>query len=102
MNSLFIPEKNNQILRYYHKSSKLLIPGIVLASCFHYSDQKKLSKYTNYLNTLNFGFHSYVSLSCIITDYIKPKNLSRLVRGGNLTSHLFAITGYFYYLQKNY
>lgn len=102
MNSLLIPEKNKRLLKYYHNSSKFLIPGILFSTYFHYYDRKNAFKYVNYFNTLNIGYHSYVSISCVITDYIKPKNISKIVRGVNLSTHLIAITGYYYYLNKNY
>lgn len=104
MNVLLAPDKNNYLLGKYHTSSKLLLPGLLTSYVLSKSklENKTLEKSFYYLNILNIGFHSYTSTSCIITDYIKPKSINKLVRGTNLSTHLLACFGYFYYIRKNY
>lgn len=103
MENILVPEKNNNLLRAYHNSNKLMIPLIVssiLARNITYG--KKNDKLDNNLvinsldslNILNFAYHSYVSISCVITDYIKPVNIARCTRGFSLGLHSFVIYGY--------
>ena len=87
-----IPEKNNKLLRAYHISSKAIIP-LMLSS---YIGNKYFSDYQkplHVLNVLNFGYHSYVSTSCIITDYIKHPTFSKASRITNLNMHLIGGLG---------
>ncbi len=102
MNYLLTPDKNNLMLKNYHRSSKLLIPGIFLSYTMDKYKCKPYEKYIHYFNVLNIGYHSYVSTSCIITDYIKPKMISNVCRSTNLMGHLFASAGFIYYVKKNY
>jgi len=102
LNNLLSPDKNNFLLKKYHISSKLLIPGIVTSYMLNKYDYKPYENVLHGINILNIGFHSYVSSSCIISDYIKPKSISTAFRGTNIIAHSFACFGYFYYLKKNY
>ena len=100
MNNLLSPEKNNFLLRKYHTSGKLLIPFILPSIICHKFNYTNMSKAFDTLNVLNIGYHSYVSTSCIITDYIKPKNLSNFCRILSLKSHSIASFGLLYYIFK--
>ena len=80
MNNILIPEKNSFLLKKYHTSSKLLIPMLASSYLIHKCNLEVPDKTLATLNLLNFGYHSYVSTSCILTDYVKPKLLSNLVR----------------------
>ncbi len=100
MNNIFSPDKSNFILKRYHFSSKLLIP-IFISSYLTYPSESYVYKLLHVSNILNIGFHSYVSTSCIITDYIKPKNLSRGSRCINLGLHGIGVYGYLENLYKN-
>ena len=102
MNYLLIPDKQNSILKNYHRSSKLLVPCLLASYVCNKYNVKPVEKYIHTLNIFNIAFHSYVSTSCIITDYLKPKTISNLCRSGNLAGHLFATMGYIYYVKKNY
>lgn len=94
MNNIFVPEQSKNILRAYHFSSKALIP-VFLGSFISYKlESKPIEKIFYTLNTLNIGFHSYVSTSCVITDYIKPTIVARSTRGLSLGLHGIAIYGY--------
>ena len=101
MNNLLFPDKNNLILKNYHKSSKLLIPGLFASYLSNHYEIKNIDTLIHTLNIINVGFHSYVSCSCIVTDYVKPKKISTLFRGTSLVSHSIACIGYLYYLKKN-
>ena len=93
MNNILIPEKNKILLKSYHISSLALIP-LVFASCT--IDKLQLKELNNFVytaNVANVTFHSYVSASCIITDYIKP-NLSKGLRALSLGLHSVAFYGY--------
>ena len=102
MNNLLMPDMNNSILRKYHISSKLLIAGLLSSYILNKNENKLGGSLVNSLNILNIGFHSYVSTSCIITDYIKPPKISTIVRYGSLNAHILACMGYIYYnIKKN-
>ena len=92
------PDRNKNILNYYHKSSKIMIPFFGLSFISNYLLESNI---IDYINVVNVGFHSYVSTSCIITDYIKIKNFEKMIRIVNLKSHTFAGIGFIYYLSKN-
>lgn len=94
MNIIYYPEQNKNVLRYYHLSSKALIPLAIGSFISYKYKNDKLEKVFHTLNTINFAYHSYVSMSCIITDYIKPTLLSRSSRGLSLGLHSLAIYGY--------
>ena len=106
--NILSPEKNLNLLKYYHKSNKLLIPGIGLSILMHskyfehYKNREnKINTLINVIdlgNVLNFGYHSYVSTSAVITDYIKFKNLSKISRIVNFKLHSLATIGISYYL----
>ncbi len=93
MDKLLSPEKNVFLLHKYHTSSKLLLP-LICASYFT-SDFDNTNKIINILNICNIGFHSYVSSSCIITDYIKPIRFSNFTRASSLFLHGFATYGFY-------
>lgn len=99
LNNILQPELNNNLLKRYHMSGKLLIPLIIPSIILKkYEFNPYLQSGFDIANILNIGYHSYVSTSCVITDYIKPKNISSLVRLVNLNSHGIAISGLFYYI----
>ncbi len=100
MNNILTPEKNLFLLKKYHTSGKMLIPLIGLSFLSNKYNNKNVDYLLSNLNILNIGFHSYVSMSCVITDYIKPKNISKGIRYGNLFSHSIAISGYMIYILK--
>lgn len=101
MNILLSPEKNNKLLKYYHSSSKAIIPLMIGSYISEYYNEKNTKSIFHTCNLLNIGYHSYISTSCIITDYIKPIFLSRGTRGLSLGFHSLAIYGYMQNLYKN-
>ena len=102
LNNILQPELNNSLLKKYHTSGKLIIPLLLPSLVFSKNEVNPYLKKTfDIANILNIGYHSYVSVSCIITDYIKPKNLSSITRIVNLNSHGIAVCGLFYYVFTN-
>lgn len=100
MKFILVPEKNNRLLKIYHQSSKFLIPGIFV-SLFLNNYDNNIKKFVDCTNVLNIGYHSYVSSSCIITDYIKQKHLSKGSRVFSLGFHGLAVFGYLNNIYKN-
>ena len=99
LNNILQPEINSKLLKRYHMSGKLLIPLIIPSVIFKkYDVNLYIENAFDTANILNVGYHSYVSTSCVITDYIKPKKLSTFVRFVNLKSHGIAIGGFLYYI----
>ena len=102
MNIILKPELNNYLLKKYHTSGKLILPLLLPSIIFTKYEVNPYIKNTfDTANVLNLGYHSYVSTSCIITDYIKPKNLSNFVRLINFKSHSVATMGLLYFIFKN-
>ena len=91
------PENNINILKYYHSSSKLLLPLCGMSYLLH-NYESKYTKILDNINVLNIGFHSYVSTSSIIGDYIKGQNIQKMAKFVNLNSHMVACVGFFYYI----
>lgn len=102
MEKLLSPDKNKYLLSKYHTSSKVLLPSLCLQYIANKYEFKKTEKIIGTINILNVGFHSYVSTSTIITDYIKPPIVTKLFRISNICAHSLAIVGYMnLYLYKN-
>ena len=54
------------------------------------------------VTAVNYGFHSLVSTSFIITDYVKQPLIRDMVRLLNTKLHGIALVGYLHYLVKKY
>ena len=101
LNNILQPEVNKKLLRSYHTSGKLLIPLLVPSLIFKkYEVNPILEKSIDTVNILNFGYHSYVSTSCIVTDYVKPRLLSHIVRSSSFGLHGLAVSGFIYSILK--
>ena len=94
MNNILIPEKNLSILKKYHSGSALLLPFIAGSVASRYTNNKYMVKWFDCCNVFAIGFHSYVSTSCIITDYVKPRYISTGTRSLSFVLHNIAIYGY--------
>tara|TARA_B100000674_G_scaffold265970_1_gene219474 strand:+ start:807 stop:1115 length:309 start_codon:yes stop_codon:yes gene_type:complete len=94
--NILTPDKSNLALRYYHTFAPTLIP----MALFSYVNNKyKINcKTVDFLNAVNIGYHSYVSSSSIIGDYIKHPNLSKIARISNLKLHLVSTIGIYHYI----
>ena len=96
--SLLSPDKNLSMLKIYHKSSIILLPSTILSVFGGLKNENY--KYLHYFNTVNYSIHSYISTSCIITDYIKIKNIQYIARIINLKLHVLAPIGIFQFINN--
>ena len=94
MNNIFVPEKSTRLLRLYHSSSLGIFPLMALGAAAYKYDIKPWDGVIGAVNVVNFGFHSYVSTSCVITDYVKPKLPAKGLRIASLGFHTLAMYGY--------
>ena len=102
LDNLLKPDLNNSLLKKYHFSNKLMIPLLLSSFLTHNYDSNIYLKNTFHsANICNIAYHSYTSTSCIITDYIKPKNISLFARIFNLKCHSISTIGFMYYIFKN-
>ena len=88
---ILTPDKSILAYRYYHIFGKSLIPMSLFSAVNN-------SYHLNYnvidmFTTINFGYHSYFSTSSIISDYVKPARISKIVRITNLNFHLISTFG---------
>ena len=87
------PDFNNNMLKYYHKSAPLLIPSIVMSYAGYKLESKPLYCLSTVVMAPMMSFHSYISVSSVITDYVKPKNIAKICRTNNLSIHALATIG---------
>lgn len=101
--NILTPDKSKNLLKKYHFSNHLLIPGVLLSYGLHRANfESKIPENSiHFANIFNFGYHSYVSTSAVISDYIKPVRISQLVRVSNLGLHGLAVIGLCKFV-KNY
>tara|TARA_X000000950_G_C13659372_1_gene555190 strand:- start:67 stop:363 length:297 start_codon:yes stop_codon:yes gene_type:complete len=97
--NLLIPDKLSYTMHLYHKSNKLILPLTCLSLIGFYNDSKPI-KTIQTANILNIGFHSYVSLSAVITDYIKIPSFEKAFRIINIKSNAIASIGFIYAIWK--
>ena len=88
------PEKNIKFLKLYHTSSKLLIPLGIFSYGLHELNYKKTALTLDIFNITNFTYHSYVSTSCIISDYIKIRQIEPIIRSSSAITHSLACIGF--------
>ena len=73
----------------------------------NYPDRNFNNKYNfNYkaidvFTTINLGYHSYFSTSCIISDYIKNNKIAKVSRLTNLNLHIVSTIGILRYIKNN-
>jgi len=96
------PDKNNKILKLYHNSNKIMLPFLLPSIILN--DSYEIKKYIDLFNINNLSFHSFVSLSTIITDYHKkiPFVNQYFLRFLNLKVHSFFIIYFSYNLYYKY
>ena len=97
---MFALDYKKSLYHKYHFTNKLLLPSLAL----NYATYKIKPEY-NYIpslvNVYLFGYHSSFSTATIITDYVKPKLLRNICRGGNVLLHSVAIGGFTYNILKS-
>ena len=96
---MLTPDMNLKALTLYHSSNKSLLPLSAL-SYINYKYKLNYDSYIYPVTTSLIGYHSYLSTSCIITDYLKPPTLNRIARIANAKSHFLAGTGFLYYIYQ--
>ena len=96
---MLTPDMNLKALTLYHSSNKSLLPLSAL-SYINYKYKLNYDSYIYPVTTSLIGYHSYLSTSCIITDYLKPPTLNRIARIANAKSHFLAATGFLYYIYQ--
>ena len=86
------PDKNTKLIHLYHKTNYTILPLIFLS---YFESKLNINSVIAY-NTMicNISYHSYVSCSTMITDYIKHNGLKKTLRTSNLGIHLIASIGY--------
>tara|TARA_B100001094_G_scaffold218034_1_gene212102 strand:+ start:2327 stop:2650 length:324 start_codon:yes stop_codon:yes gene_type:complete len=97
--SILSPDKNLLAYKYYHTFGKALIP----LTLFSYLNNKYNFNYKaiDVFTTINLGYHSYFSTSCIISDYIKNNKVAKVSRLTNLNLHIISTIGIFKYIKNN-
>ena len=97
--SILSPDKNLLAYKYYHTFGKGLIP---LALFSYFNNKYDLNyKAIDVFTTINLSYHSYFSTSCIISDYIKNKNIAKVSRLTNLNLHIVSTIGILRYIKNN-
>ncbi len=91
---ILYPEKTNYLIKSYHNSSKILLPGFISYYCFKNIDYVNDIIYST--NIVNITYHSYYSISSVVGDYIKPKKMCKKIRITNFLFHSISFYGYFY------
>ena len=91
---IFSPEKQKQLLQIYHKGNYLLLPLGIGSFFIHKCSFDGIKSLIQTGTLLTYSYHSYVSTSFIITDYIKPKKICYPIRILSTNLHLFATIGF--------
>tara|TARA_B100001113_G_C21116804_1_gene625668 strand:+ start:1460 stop:1789 length:330 start_codon:yes stop_codon:yes gene_type:complete len=96
MNKILSPDKHISFLNVYHKANKGLIPLIGLSGTCNIIDNSVSapSKMIHSFTIANISYHSYVSCSSVISDYIKHNRIELLSRTVNIKSHTIALIGF--------
>tara|TARA_X000000368_G_scaffold391663_1_gene355828 strand:- start:9896 stop:10246 length:351 start_codon:yes stop_codon:yes gene_type:complete len=104
LRKILSPDKVTSLIGPYHKSTKLLLPfiGLSLVNRTLKSDENNLTKCIESIAMMNVGLHSYMSISCVISDYIKIRSLERCARVLSLNLHCISSFGFFYLIHNNY
>tara|TARA_B100001287_G_scaffold235051_1_gene207041 strand:+ start:919 stop:1236 length:318 start_codon:yes stop_codon:yes gene_type:complete len=100
--SFLIPDKNNNFLKNYHKSSKFLLPLTISSLVTQKYNLQPYDKAIIVPNIFCFAYHSYVSTSCVISDYIKIPKIDTFIRVLNFKTHSIATVGFLYYIFKKH
>lgn len=88
------PEKQKYFLQIYHKSNYLLLPLGFGSIMINESPLEGIKSLVQTATLFTYSYHSYVSTSFILSDYIKPKKISFPLRIINSNLHFFATIGF--------
>ncbi len=93
------PDKSTEVYNIYHKSSKYLVPMMSLSGFNHsFVNQNHFTNLIDTITVSNIYFHSLVSCSTIITDYITNIKLNTICRIINIKGHSIALLGFIYFI----
>ena len=94
--SFLTPEKSVSVLKAYRYANLSLIPLSVFSVGMFYIDGCNFSNNFFHMATITtMTFHSYVSTSYILSDYVKsPKVMTTSLRMMSANAHLLAATGF--------
>ena len=110
---MLVPDKNTSLLHKYHLGNKLLIPMGLASYALSKSNSITYNPYlaqfayiVDSYTLLGLGYHSYFSMSSVITDYL-PKltssiKITNMVRYTNINVHVLSIIGIHNYLSRHY
>ena len=89
---MFSPDKHKTFLHLYRTTSWWLLPFTVLS--YGLTNHEPISKFIHASTVTLYGYHSYVSTSCVITDYMKRPLVGDLLRVANAKFHLLGTIGF--------
>lgn len=92
--NFFTPEKSKILLKLYHKSNYSLLPLFFLSAGLSQTSFQDISKVAQLCTVVTYTYHSYVSTSFVLTDYVKPYSINSLLRAINGKIHLLALMGF--------
>ncbi len=110
---MLTPDKSTSLLHGYHFGNKLLIPlgltSYALSKSKHTLNNPYLAQFGYIVDSytmLGIAYHSYFSMSSVITDYL-PKltnsvKVYNIVRYSNLNIHILSVIGFHNYLSRYY
>ena len=100
---LLNPDKNVKVLKLYHCSNKILVPQLLI-SYLNNSNNIYFNYIINSLTLFNVSYHSYVSCSMILNDYLqkftKINLIHNVVKITSFKLHILAIYGYLNYFKR--
>jgi len=110
---MLVPDKSTSLLHGYHLGNKLLIPMGLTSYALSKSNSITYNPFlaqfgyiVDSYTLLGLGYHSYFSMSSVITDYL-PKvtssvKVTNMVRYTNLNIHILSVIGIHNYLSRHY
>jgi len=110
---MLTPDKSTSLLHGYHLGNKLLIPLGLTSYALSKSNRTLNNPYlaqfgyiVDSYTMLGIAYHSYFSMSSVITDYL-PKltnsvKVANIVRYSNLNIHILSVIGIHNYLSRHY
>lgn len=88
------PEKSKILLKLYHKSNYSLLPLFLLSAGLSQTPYQDISKVAQFGTVATYTYHSYVSTSFVLTDYVKPFTINNFLRAISAKVHLLALLGF--------
>lgn len=92
--NFFTPEKSKILLKLYHKTNYSLLPLSLMSLVLYQTPYQDFSNLLQFSTAVTFAYHSYVSTSFVLTDYVKPYPVNSLLRAVSCKTHLLALLGF--------